>query len=355
MNPNSNKDFLFHISASSVAKAVLIVALFYALFVLRDLVLVVLTAVLIASAIEPLTRWLGRRKIPRVASVLMIYLGALVFLMGAFYFLFLPLVGDITEFIRTLPSYISDLEAWSPFGGEIGEDGLGEAFTVQEIISRINETIASTTSGILAFLSAVSGGVLSFIIIIVLSFYLAVQENGVAIFLRAITPLKYEEYVLDLWGRAEKKIGYWAQGQIILAIFVGVLVYLGLFLLGVPYALLLAVLAAIFELIPLFGPILAAVPAILVAFIEGGIVMALLVVGLYVIIQQFESQVVYPLLVRKMIGISPIVVIIALIAGYKLAGFLGILLSAPIAAVIMELFKDYEKKKHAEAPPTLNF
>jgi predicted PurR-regulated permease PerM len=133
---------------------------------------------------------------------------------------------------------------------------------------------------------------------------------------------------------------------------VGVLVYLGLFLLGVPYALLLAVLAAVFELIPLFGPILAAIPAILIAFVDGGIILAVLVIGLYVVIQQFESQVVYPLLVRKMVGISPIVVIIALIAGFQLAGFLGILLSAPVAAVIVELFKDYERKKHAEIPPS---
>ena len=135
------------------------------------------------------------------------------------------------------------------------------------------------------------------------------------------------------------------QGQLVLAIIIGMLVYLGLLLLGIPNALLLATLAAAFEIIPLFGPILASIPAIALSFANGGFSSALLVAGLYIIVHQFENQLIYPLVVKKVVGVPPIVSIIALVAGYELAGFLGLILSVPIAAVVIEFFEDLERDK----------
>jgi predicted PurR-regulated permease PerM len=155
-------------------------------------------------------------------------------------------------------------------------------------------------------------------------------------------------YVLNLWKRSQDKIGKWMQGQIVLALIVGVLLYLGLTILGVPYALLLAVIAAFFELIPIFGQIIAAVPAVLIAFGHGGVTEALLVVGLYLVVQQFESHLIYPIVVKKVVGIPPLIVIIALLVGYKLLGFLGVLISVPIAGAVQELVSDIgESKKRA--------
>ena len=134
------------------------------------------------------------------------------------------------------------------------------------------------------------------------------------------------------------------QGQILLGILVGVLVFLGLTILQVKYALLLAILSAIFELIPIFGPILAAIPAIAIAFLQGPS-SALAVLILYVIIQQFENHLIYPVVVKKATGVPPILVILALIIGGKLGGFLGILLSVPLATVLMEIMNDIASKK----------
>ena len=180
---------------------------------------------------------------------------------------------------------------------------------------------------------------------VVFSFYLAVEEDGVGKFLKAITPIKHEKYIVALWKRSQRKIGLWMQGQLVLAIIIGMLVYLGLLIIGVPNALLLATLAAAFEIIPLFGPILASIPAILISFASGGFPLAFLVLGLYVIIHQFENQLIYPLVVKKVVGVSPIVSIVALVAGWQLAGFLGIVLSVPIATVFIEFFDDFEKDK----------
>ena len=194
-------------------------------------------------------------------------------------------------------------------------------------------------------MSKVFGGALSFILVIVISFYLAVQEKGIHNFLKVVTPFKHEKYIIDLWDRSQKKIGRWMQGQIILALIVGILVFLGLTILGIENALLLSVLAASFEIIPLIGPVLSSIPAIAIAFLDGGITLSLMVIGLYIIIQQFENHLIYPLVVKKVVGVPALVVIIALIIGAKLAGILGILLSVPLAAVVMEYASDLDARK----------
>jgi predicted PurR-regulated permease PerM len=108
---------------------------------------------------------------------------------------------------------------------------------------------------------------------------------------------------------------------------------------------LLAVLAGVFELIPLFGAFLAAVPGIAIASVDGGITLGLMVTGLYLIISQFENHLIYPLVVTKVVGVPPLMVIIALIVGFQTAGFLGVILSVPVAAIVQELIKDVQKEK----------
>ena len=159
-------------------------------------------------------------------------------------------------------------------------------------------------------------------------------------------PIKHEKYIIGLWKRSQIKIGRWMQGQLLLGLLVGILVYLGLTILGIKNALAFVVLAALFELIPIFGPILAAIPAVAFGFLDS-FTTGLMVTGFYVIIQQFENHLIYPLVVRKVVGVSPIVVIISLIIGAKFAGFLGIILAIPVATALMEFASDIQKEKEA--------
>jgi len=169
--------------------------------------------------------------------------------------------------------------------------------------------------------------------------------------LELITPIKRRGYVVDLWQRTQVKIGLWMQGQILLIVLIGVLTYLGLTILGVPYALLLGLFAGLAELIPIFGPVIAAIPAIMLAFVNGvsfveaGLASAIAVGLFYVLIQQFENNLIYPLVVQKVVGVPPILVIIALIIGWDIAGFLGIILAVPVAAGLMELAHDVQKRE----------
>lgn len=338
------KNISISIAPGSIVVGLLLVLLVGLLWFLRDLVLILLTAIVIASAIEPAIHGFMRRGLPRLLSVIFIYL-AVAGVFGSIAFFFVPpVLNDAATFLAELPGTLSSLNVSEATGGLVPGD-IADALSSAGFLRDISASLGGTAGSAVTTLSLVFGGLASFVLIVVFSFYFSVQETGVDDFLRLVTPVKQQAYVLHLWKRSQEKIGKWMQGQLVLAVIVGILVYLGLMILSVPYALLLAVLAAIFEIIPVFGPILAAIPGIAVALVHGGPTEALLVLGLYVVVQQFEAHLIYPVVVKKVVGVPPLLVILALLVGYKLAGFLGILLSVPIAGAIQEFVSDINREK----------
>jgi predicted PurR-regulated permease PerM len=348
-----NQPILINVTVGAVIKIVLVLLGFYTIYLLSDLFLALVASVVIASAVEPATQFFVRRKIPRALAVIFIYLSTL-FLVGLSLYFFIPtLLLDLKNIISELPNYLSTLSGktgpWQdiPFISNIIDEIIISLDSIS-LYGTIGSGVSTATIGIFSIFSTFFGGILSFVLILVLSFYLSVQEDGVSNFLRIITPAQNERYVLDLWKRSRRKIGLWMQGQLLLGVLVGVLTYLGLSILGVENAFFLAVIAGAFELIPIFGPIFAAVPAIAIAIPQGGLTLTLMVMGLYLIIQQFESQLIHPLVVKKIVGIPALIAIVALFVGAQLAGFIGIILSVPIAAALMEYLSDVEKRKIAE-------
>lgn len=333
------------ISTGTIVRTVVVLTVAFLFYLLLDLVFIILTSVVIASAVEPATRWLATYKIPRVWSVLSIYLVSFLCIIGFLYFFIPPLFVDISRLAETLPAKIESitfLEQLSPITDLTGSATSG--FSLESMLRDLQLVLADLSSGTFTTASTIFGGAFSFVLIMVLSFYLAVQDRGIENFLRIIVPLRYEAYVIDLWNRSQHKIGQWMKGQLLLGLIVGVLVYLGLTILGVKYALTLAILAALFELIPIFGPILSAIPAVLLATIDDA-TLGLMTLGLYIIIQQFENHLIYPLVVKSIVGVPAIIVIIALVVGGQLAGFLGIILAVPVATVFMEMARDAERRK----------
>ena len=336
------------ITTGTIVKAVVVLAGAWLLWTLRDLVLVLMTAVVIASAIEPAISQLQRRRLPRVLSVLLIYVLLFAVFFGIFYFFIPTLFADFVTFLSSLPVYLETLNHLSAFDEYARILG-----TTPPDLSNLDLMAsvrgAAEAAGIfgnaLTAIASIFGGFLSFVLIIVFSFYFAVIETGVDDFLEIVSPRKHQAYVLGLWRRSRHKIGLWMQGQLLLAVIMGVLIYLGLTILGVRHALLLAVIAALFEIIPVFGPTLAAVPAVGIAFVDGGVTLGVLTIALYLIAQQFENHLIYPLVVTRVVGVPPLLVILALIVGAQLAGFLGILLSVPIAATIQEFVSDIRERR----------
>lgn len=336
------RDVTVQITAGTFVKGILLVLLVGVLWYLRDLVLILLTAVVLASAMEPAIRFFMRYGLHRVISVILMYLLVLGVFAGLLVSFIPPVLDDAANFLARLPQLLSSFSLSEATHGLIPDINTVDSAA---LLRDISSTLGTSSDGIFTGLSAIFGGITAFILILVFSFYFSVQETGVDDFLRVVSPNAHESYILGLWKRSQAKIGKWMQGQVVLGLIVGVLLYLGLTILGVPNALLLAVLAGVFELIPVFGQILAAVPALAVAFADGGLTMALLVLGLYLLVQQFEAHLIYPVVVKKVVGVPPLLVILALLIGAKVAGFLGILLSVPIAAAIQEFVADIDREK----------
>lgn len=340
------------ISTGTIVRFFMVVVLILVLYRISDILLVVVAATIFASAIEPAIRRLKRYHIHRVVGVILVYLVIAAVLLGLLIF-FVPVVGnDLISFLNTVPRTIPIEDLWSPFqslGFDLGSTAIAPGtISLSDFVNGLQSLVVGNSTGAIQTASLIFGGMLGFILIIVLSFYLAVQDEGVSDFLRIITPVRHHAYIIDLWQRSQRKIGFWLQGQLVLGVVVGVLVYLVLMVVGIPHALVLALLAAVFEIIPVFGPIISSVPAILIAFADKGIGTGLLLVGLYIIIYQFESQLFYPLVVKKVVGVSPIVVILALVIGAKLYGVLGAIIAVPLSAALMEYIHDIEKHKKAE-------
>ncbi len=333
------------ITAGTIFKVVAVIALCGIVFLVKDIILIVLAAVVIASSLEPLIRFLSRYRLPRIGAVLLVYATSIVGGIMGIYFVLPVILTEIISLLKTLPSIVGGLEVKSVVltNIETSLKALSSSGTFSDYVVSITSTLTTFGSGPFEAGSFVINGVLGFIILLILSFYLCAQQDGVGDFLRLITPLHHEPYVIGLWRRTQRNIGRWMHGQLILGLLVGIFVFIGLSILGIRHALLLALIAGIFEIIPVFGPILGAVPAIIMSFTDGGIGLALLVAGLYVIIQQLESNVIYPLVVKKIIGVPPMVVIISLMVGFVLGGFLGVVLSIPIATAFIEYLHDRER------------
>ncbi|MDO8728777.1 MAG: AI-2E family transporter [bacterium] len=346
----------WEITTGSWVRGVMVVAIAYAFFLVSQFILVIIASIVVASAIEPIVGWAKKRNIPRLPVVFLVYLTSALVIAGLFYSLLLPLVGEVSSFIRTLTIYSNSITN----GGVLSEmfqtqnlfGGFDTPIVIRELSTQLNSLAHFLSQGVFSSVSLIFGGVLNFVLILVLSFYLVAQEDGISKFLKIITPIQHEKYVIGLWRRSQHKIGLWMQGQLLSSALMTVLIYISLLIVGVPHALLLAVLAGIFELIPLFGATLAAIPTLFVAYTWGGINVTLIVAGLYIVIQQLESHLIYPLVQRKMVGISPMISIIALVIGGTLAGFLGVLISVPVAAAVIEFISDFEERKIAQMSET---
>ncbi|MHB1769528.1 MAG: AI-2E family transporter [Minisyncoccota bacterium] len=344
-----DKEIRVAITSGTVVTVLFILVGAYLFWLLRDLALLVLTAIVIASAIEPAVAFFIRHRIPRFISALLVYVLVFGSVFALFYFFFPPIVADTANFLSAAPRYLDTLNIPTSLSnianttGLVGTQPNTQSF-VKTLIS-IQSVFSTSSGGVLQLFFTFFGGVFSVMMVIVLSFYFALQDTGVDDFLRLVMPAAYEDYAVDLWKRSQKKIGLWMQGQILLSVIVGILVYLGLLIIGIPYALLLAVFTALAEIIPIFGSLTAGTVAVVIAYSNGGLALGAIVAGLYIVVNQFESNLIYPLIVKKIVGVPPLLVIVALIAGYTLVGFLGVVLSVPVAAVLLELLTDFDKRK----------
>ncbi len=336
---------------STILRVIFWVVFTYGLFVVQDILISLFVSIVMASSINPIAKFFKKYKVPRTITVTTVFLMGIGFVVVAI-LLFVPLIADeLAKFIANLPNTIEKINVFnkdlglkdlSVYLSDISKDiSKGQILTVLKNFVLGANSFAHTTGLIIS--KVVNLGIIS-----VLSYYMAMQENGVENFLRIITPKRNEAYVIDLWNRSQSKIARWAQGQLLLGLIISILVYIMLTVLGIPYALLLSMLAFIGEMIPLVGIPLAMLPAVLIALSNGGVQSAGMVALLYFVIAQFETHILQPRIMDHVVGVPALVVIISILICGSLLGFWGILLAVPTAAIVMELLNDLDKGKHRE-------
>lgn len=329
-----NMNFQLDNSTKIVLKIVLVLLALVFLWVIRDIVIILLLSLVLASAMEPVVDYLSKHKIPRSASVLGAYviLIALVSLVASF---IVPLVVDQFKVLsQNLPQYAVEVQARYPnltllFGGtdlsQIAQKLFSESTNTQAIFNR--------TLGLF-------NGLFALVTVLVISFYLVAADRGMKKFISDLVSPQHQNIVISLIEKIQRKMGLWVVGQIILSIFIFALTYIGLSILGVQYALFLALLAGLLEIIPYVGPFLSAVPAVFFALVQNP-PLVIAVIILYIVIQKTEGYILVPKVMEKTVGTSPLVVLLALLIGFKLAGILGLLLAVPLAGAVTVVLKEF--------------
>lgn len=339
------KPININITLGSLFKAVLVLILLYFFYLIKDIILLLFVSLILASAVDPLVDKLQSKKIPRGISVMFIYL--ILFSLLAFILITIvpPISQEIGDLAKNFPGYLERVSnSFTSLNDFSSKYGIGQ--NIGSGLDFINSNLQSATGGVLSTVSGFFGGVVSFFLVLVLTFYMVVEENAIKKLVWSIAPIEHQPYIMQLINRMQQKIGLWLRGQLILSLFIFLLVYVGLLILGVKYALVLALIAGLTEFVPYLGPMLGAIPAVFLALTQSPL-LALFVAILYYVIQLTENNILVPKVMQKTVGLNPIISITVLLVGYQIAGIAGAILSIPVATAVSILLGDLFAHKQA--------
>lgn len=316
------------ISTKTIFQIIAILFLVYLLFLVKSVFALFFVSLILASAFDPMIDWLHIKKIPRAISILVVYLVVLLVVGLAVYLLGGRVIKELIAIANTFPDFFTKVTT------NLNIDAnLNEIATVDRISSSLSDILGglkNTTADIFRFLNSFFGGILNFLMVLVLTFYMTVYEKDMKGFIKSITPKKNQEFVTALIHQMKKRMGFWLRGQLILSVIIFFITFIGLSILGVKYALILALVAGIFEIVPFIGPLLSAIPAIFFGFTQS-VTHGILVAALYLLVQQVENNIIVPKVMGKSTGLNPLAVLLSILVGAQLYGIVGALLAVPVA------------------------
>jgi predicted PurR-regulated permease PerM len=332
------KKTTIEISTATMFKVLAIFLVVAFLFYISDILLLVFIALILASAIDPWVDWFQKYKVPRSLSVLFIYTCALGLILLSFYLLISPLKTEIGNLSVDFPSYWQQISfGWHEF--EIFSQSHGLEQSVTSTIKSAQDAVTAMATNIFGATISFVGGIFSIVVVLVMTFYLSAYDQQMKRRIRSLLPVKYQPYSTHLINRMQEKIGLWLRGQLILSFIIFVFSLVGLSLLGVKYVWVLALVAGVTEIIPYFGPIIGGVPAVIIAFTQSPL-LGLSVIILYIFIQEIQNDFIMPQVMKRAVGLNPMIVIVAILIGAQVAGIPGIILSVPIATALSVVVGD---------------
>lgn len=309
------------ISTWTIIKVFLVAAGIFLLYYVRDIVALIFIVLVLVATFSPIIK-IWQKYLGRILSIILLFLALIILITGAIYIIFPPLVDEVTQLAISVPTYISQtninsLRQYTP--------------EIRSGLQSLSSNLGSITTNLYSITAGVFGAVFSILMILVLTFYMLVEEVGIKKQISAFFSEEHREEGIEVINKIAVKVGAWFRGQIFLGFAIFMITYIGLTLFDVPYALVLALLAGILEIVPTVGPFVSGAVAVLFALTISPW-KALFVAIFYLAVQLFENNVLVPKIMQKAIGISPVIIIIAIVIGAKLLGIVGAILAIPLAA-----------------------
>lgn len=340
------EDAAWRVATRTVLFVLGLLLLAWLMVALQSVLVQVLLAVILSAGMSPLvdalttgervSRW--RWRPPRALVVLVLYVLLVVAAILLGMLVVPPVLKELEDLVRRVPGYVTAAQGWLrtlaasyPFLA-----GLDTADGLQQQLQWLAGQLTALLSRALVLVQLAIGilsGALNGILTLILALYMTSDSRRIVHYVTAFLPLERQEQARDVVARIGLRLGGWARGQLLLSAIIGLMTLIGLSAIGVPYAVLLALIAAVGEAIPMVGPIISAVPAIAIATVYSP-TMGLLTLGLYVLIQQLENHLIVPKVMSRAVELHPLAVILALLVFGSLFGFVGVLLALPLAAVL---------------------
>lgn len=300
-------------------KTVIFIALFilalWITYLIRDLLVILFVAVIFVSALSPLVNFFVRLKLPKAVGITFTYIIIISILTGLLISVIPPLLEQSNRLIVASPPLIAQFLNMTNIDKSV-----------------LSSELTSVSKNLFSITISIFDNLLTIIFLLVITFYLLLEKNNLETRISLLFKGK-EERVRRSIIQIEEKLGAWLRGQLVLSFIVGIMSYIGLTILGIPYALPLAMITGIMEVIPVIGPIISAMPAIFIALTISP-VLSIGVAIMYFVIQQFENHLIVPQVMKRAVGLNPLVVILAIAVGSRLLGIAGALLAVPMSVVL---------------------
>lgn len=332
------------ISWETILKIAITFFVFYFLYLLREILIGFIFALILSLLFNPVIDFLQRKKIPRALATSFVYL-AIFGILGLLIYLIAPVfVSEIQQFSQLFPQYF---EKFAPSLKDLGI----EAFESFETFTQAFQIwLIKASASIFSAISAIFGGIFSTLTIFAIALFLSLEEKGMEKVIALLSPKKTEALVLNFWKKSQNKVSAWFGLRILCCLFVGLMTFVALELFNINYAFALSLFAGLTNLIPILGPILAGLLITVIAALDSWW-KALFILITFILIQQIEGNIFTPILTKKFIGLPPVLVLISLMVGGKLWGILGAILAIPLAGILFEFTRDFLKKKKDYNPP----
>jgi predicted PurR-regulated permease PerM len=336
-----NDNRVLDISWEAILKITVAFLGLYVLFLIKDILVWVLFALVISILFNPAINFFERKRVPRTIATIFIYVAAFAILSALFYWTIPIFAFEIQQFTMLFPQYFEKLAP--PLRG------LGlEAFENFETFTQtIQDWLTRASSSIFGAVVAIFGGIFSTVTIFAIAIFFSIEAKDVKKTIQLLSSQKREEYFLSLWERCQNRTAAWFGTRILSSLFVGLLTYLTLESFGIKYSFVLALFSGVMDIIPVLGPIVAGILVIILVSLDS-LTKAFFILIAVLLIQQIEGNILTPFLTKKMVGLPAVLVLISLLIGGELWGVLGAFLAIPLTGMIYEFTRDFLRRRKEE-------